>query len=226
MEKGSVKELQALNEIIAKRANQRFKELEKHGLESTAAYKRAKHYLQSESALSGGETFSRRKVPKLESFPATTKEGKLKQREDFINDLGNDLIEASKFLRSQTSTVSGETLRRERIFKSLTTDKVDEEGNIVKKAAVSLPEDVEVPEDFAGDRNDYFKQTFLDFLDEDVWKDIKKHLYAEDTQLLNEAGESIARGAQLQDLVDSYNAYLRNEVKDIYVVWDNWTKVK
>ena len=53
-----------------------------------------------------------------------------------------------------------------------------------------------------------------------------KHLYAEDTQLLNEAGESIARGAQLQDLVDSYNAYLRNEVKDIYVVWDNWTKVE
>lgn len=207
MQAGKLEELQALNEVIAKRANQRFKELEKHGMNKTAAYNTAKYYLQTESELSGGETFSRKKTEDIDA-------------------LGEDLKQASKFLRSQTSTVSGEKKRRKKIYKSLTTNReVTEKGKtVMKKATLHIPESIKVPEDYAGEPADYFKEKFLDFLDNDVWKDIKKYIYAEDTGVLNEAGEAIARGAQIEDLEKAFEQYLEGET-DIFTVWDNWTKV-
>lgn len=207
MQAGKLEELQALNEVIAKRANQRFKELEKHGMNKTAAYNTAKYYLQTESELSGGETFSRKKIEDIDA-------------------LGEDLKQASKFLRSQTSTVSGETKRRKKIYKSLTTNReVKENGKtVMKKATLHIPESIKVPDDYSGEPADYFKEKFLDFLDNDVWKDIKKYIYAEDTQVLNEAGEAIARGAQIEGLEEAFEQYLEGET-DIFTVWDNWIKV-
>lgn len=192
---GNLQELQALNEIIAKRANQRFKELEKHDMQ-TASYNIAKYYLQNESELSGGETFSRKKTNDIDA-------------------LGEDLKQASKFLRSQTSTVSGEKKRRKKIFHSLTK----------KGGALKIPESIKVPADFKGSRNEYFQNKFLEFLDNDVWKDIKKYIYAENTEVLAEAGEAIAKGAQIKDLEQAYYNYLEGE-QDIFTVWDDWIKVE
>ena len=191
---GNLKELQALNEIIAKRANQRFKELEKHELQ-TASYNIAKYYLQNESELSSGDTFSRKKTTDIDA-------------------LGEDLKQASKFLRSQTSTVSGEKTRRKKIFHSLTK----------KGGALKVPESIKVPADFKGSRNEYFQNKFLEFLDNNVWKDIKKYIYAENSEVLAEAGEAIAKGAQIEDLEEAYRKYLEGE-QDIFTVWDDWVKV-
>lgn len=191
---GNLQELQALNEVIAKRANQRFKELEKHDMQ-TASYNIAKYYLQNESELSGGETFSRKKTNDIDA-------------------LGEDLKQASKFLRSQTSTVSGEKKRRKKIFYSLTK----------KGGALKIPETIKVPADFKGSRNEYFQNKFLEFLDNNVWKDIKKYIYAENTEVLAEAGEAIAKGAQIEDLEQAYYNYLEGE-QDIFTVWDDWIKV-
>lgn len=161
----------------------------------TASYNIAKYYIQNESELSSGETFSRKKTNDIDA-------------------LGEDLKQASKFLRSQTSTVSGEKKRRKKIFHSLTK----------KGGALKIPETIKVPADFKGSRNEYFQNKFLEFLDNDVWKDIKKYIYAENTEVLAEAGEAIAKGAQIEDLEEAYYNYLEGE-QDIFTVWDDWIKV-
>ena len=161
----------------------------------TASYNIAKYYLQNESELSSGETFSRKKTNDIDA-------------------LGEDLKHASKFLRSQTSTVSGEKKRRKKIFHSLTK----------KGGALKIPETIKVPADFKGSKNEYFQNKFLEFLDNDVWKDIKKYIYAENTEVLAEAGEAIAKGAQIKDLEEAYYSYLEGE-QDIFTVWDDWIKV-
>lgn len=186
--KGDIEALRDLNEILAKRANQRIKEFEKRDME-TAAYIRAKGFIQEYKELGNGETFSRRKS--LD-----------------IDDLYQNVKEESKFLRSQTSTVSGEMKRREKIFNTLT--KKDKNG----KSIIPLPEDQ--------DRNTY-KKKFLDFLDTDVWSEIKKSLYADTNITMDEAGEAIAQGASVDDLVSAYNDYLSGETEtDIFEIWDNW----
>ena len=165
----------------------------------TASYNIAKYYLQNESELSSGETFSRKKTNDIDA-------------------LGEDLKQASKFLRSQTSTVSGEKKRRKKIFHSLTK----------KGGALKIPENIKVPADFKGSRNEYFQNKFLEFLDNDVWNDIKKYIGGGGTDpittVLQEAGEAIAKGAQIKDLEEAYYSYLEGE-QDIFTVWDDWIKV-
>ena len=198
-EAGDLEKLQQINEVLAKRANQRFKELEKHDLE-TAAYKRAKYYISEVSDRSSGEIFSRKKTTDIDA-------------------LAEDIKQEAKFLRSQTSTVTGEKKRRANIYSSLTKKKAD--GTSV----ISVPDDIEVPNDFKGTKNEYFKEKFLEFLDNDIWKDIKKYVYAVDSNILNEAGEAIAKGADIESLENAYEAYLRDEI-DIFTMWDNWVKVE
>lgn len=187
-QKGDIEALRDLNEILAKRANQRIKEFEKRNME-TAAYQRAKGYIQEYKELGNGETFSRRK--KLD-----------------IDELYQNVKEESKFLRSQTSTVSGEMKRREKIFNTLT--KKDKNG----RSIIPMPEDMD---------RDQYKKKFLDFLDTDVWNEIKKSLYADTNITMDEAGEAIAQGASVDDLVSAYNDYLSGETEtDIFTIWDDW----
>lgn len=187
-QKGDIEALRDLNEILAKRANQRIREFEKRNME-TAAYQRAKGYIQEYKELGNGETFSRRK--KLD-----------------IDELYQNVKEESKFLRSQTSTVSGEMKRREKIFNTLT--KKDKNG----RSIIPMPEDMD---------KDQYKKKFLDFLDTDVWNEIKKSLYADTNITMDEAGEAIAQGASVDDLVSAYNDYLSGETEtDIFTIWDDW----
>lgn len=186
--KGDVEALRKINETLAKRANQRIKEFEDRGME-TAAYNRAKGYIQEYKELGNGENFSRRKS--LD-----------------IDDLVQNIKEESKFLRSQTSTVSGEMKRREKIFNTLT--KKDENG----KAIINVPDEQDI---------DTYKKKFLDFLDTDVWSEIKKSLYADTNITMDEAGEAIAAGASVDDLVTAYNDFLSGETDtDLFEIWDNW----
>lgn len=185
---GDVDALRALNEKLAKRANQRMKELEKRGFE-TAAYTRAKGYIQEYKELGNGVNFSRRKS--LD-----------------IDDLVQNIKEESNFLRSKTSTASGELDRREKIFDTLT--KKDKSGKSI------IPSVSEV------DNRDQYKRKFLDFLDSDVWSEIKKSLYADTNITMDEAGEAIASGASIADLEKAFNDYLEGEETDLFEIWDNW----
>lgn len=200
---GDIEQLRAINERLAKTANQRMRQLEKSGMvedgEGTAAYNRAKYFLWQEVDYTSGGVFSRSKNLTAEQ-------------------LTEQIEKELTFLRSKTSTVSGEKRRREKVFKGFTEGKAP----VIDLSQLA----VDVPSEYQDNKNDYFKQKFLKFLDENIWKDVKKYLYTPgDTTLLQEAGESVARGADLQDLKNLYRSYLENEIS-IYEMWDKWTSVK
>lgn len=201
---GDIEGLRALNERLAKTANQRMSQLYKSGYE-TEALKRAKYYTQQELNVATGGVFSRSK--KLD--PETLKE---------------QLTQEIMFLNSAGSTVSGEKRRRaEKAYTTLTAPRVDAQGNSLKPY-LEIPEEIKVPADWQGLENEYFKEKFFKFLETDAWKDIKKYIYTDNSNILAEAGEAISRGAKLEDLRKEYKAYLLGEV-DIYEAWENWVSI-
>lgn len=202
---GNIEKLRQLNEKLAKTANQRMSQLWHSGIKSSEALARAKYYIYQVSEVQTGGVFSRSK--KL-------------QADQLVEQLKEELI----FLRSESSTVSGEKrIRAEKSFETLIKGRKTEEGKLIK---LDIPDDIKVPDSYEGDKMAYFREKFFKFLEQDVWKDIKKYLYtSEDVSLLKEAGEAIARGAKISELNDAYKSYLRNEV-DIYEMWDNWTSIK
>lgn len=85
-----------LNNRLSKRANQRMRDIERQGMEGTAAYNRAKYRLGEE----GREYFSQSRKMDPDS-------------------LMENLEAATDYLRSQTSTAAGERARRQSIADSL-----------------------------------------------------------------------------------------------------------
>ena len=203
---GDIAELRKINEKLAKTANQRRAQFYKSGIRNSSALNRMEYYNQQLATNPTSGVFSRSKkiVP-----------------EDLKEQIKEELI----FLRSPTSTVTGEKQRRaEKSFDVLTKGKIKEDGTR-DKPYLEIPEDIKVPSTWLGSAQEYFRSKFLSFLDQDVWKDIKKFLYSENTNVLAEAGEAIARGAKISDLRQAYNDYLRGEVEDIYTLWENWTSI-
>ena len=98
----AIVQLGELNNRLSKRANQRMRDLEKKGLEGTAAYNRAKSYIHY---IDYG-TFS-----DYEYFPQS--------RRLSPEDAYKNIEEASKYLRWQTSSAAGEVRRRNRIVDAL-----------------------------------------------------------------------------------------------------------
>lgn len=197
---GKIDEMRAINERLAKTANQRRVQLYESGIKTSSARSRMELFTQQvlpEHGFNTGGVFSRSKKldPEL---------------------LKKQLEEEIIFLKSPSSTVSGEKRRRaEASFDTLTHG---------KKPYLDIPEEIQIPADWEGSSNDYFKEMFLGFLEEDAWKDIKKYLYSPDTNVLAEAGEAISRGASLRDLKQAYKKYLSNQVS-IYEMWESWTSV-
>lgn len=193
-EKGDIEALRSENEKLAKRANTRLRELEKRGFDTTAAYKRAIDFTSDE-----GKTDSKR-------FSRSKKID--------IDDLYKQVKQESNFLRWQTSTPAGELERRRRVWEGLTMQRINEQGDIIDPV-IDLSQ--------VGDIN-AFKKKFLEFLDENAWDEIKKHIYSKN--ILNEAGEAISAGADIQDLADVIKDYNNNETEDdLLTIWDNWTSV-
>ena len=104
-DKSALDELGDINNRLAKRANERMRDIERKGLEGTAAYNRAKYYIQ-EQDFGTGEYFSQSK--RLDA-----------------DDLLLNIQNASQYLRSQTSTAAGELQRRKDII-----DKLSDRGHI------------------------------------------------------------------------------------------------
>lgn len=193
--KGDIEQLRDLNERLAKRSNQRMTSLKKAGLDTTAAMTRAQRDIENIGISLG--RFSRSKKMSAE-------------------DLYQQVKSEANFLRWQTSTVSGEIKRREKIWESLTTQRIDEETGDIKNPAIDLSgvEDI-----------DAFKKNFLKFLDDGAWEELKKHIYTKN--ILNEAGEAIAAGASVEELSEAMKNYVNgNTEDDLLTIWDNWTSVK
>lgn len=178
----ALSELGDLNNRIAKRANERMRNIERKGLGGTAAYNRAKYFVQNQD-FGTGQYFSQSR--KLDA-----------------DDAALNLINATQYLRSQTSTAVGEMRRRAAIV-----DRLEEGGWI------------EVPDEDPA----MFKRKFLDFLDSNAWDDIKKHMYATNSGLLQDAGEAIQNGAKLGDLMRAFKDYQKGADTDLFEIWDNWT---
>lgn len=104
-DKDAAAQLGDINNKISKRANERMRDIERKGLEGTAAYNRAKYFIQ-EQDFGTGEYFSQSK--KLD-----------------VDDLVLNIQNASTYLRSQTSTAAGEIQRRRDII-----DKLADRGHI------------------------------------------------------------------------------------------------
>lgn len=97
----AIEQLGELNNKLAKRANQRMRDIENQGMEGTYAYNAAKYWISEQT---GGEYFSQ------------------SRKLDFDEAVEN-IEAASNFLRSQTSTAAGERKRRSNILQGL-----DEKG--------------------------------------------------------------------------------------------------
>lgn len=95
----ALQELGDLNNKLAKRANERMRDIERQGLEGTAAYNRAKYYIQDQD-FGKGEYFSQSR--KLDP-------------DDLLMNIDN----VSEYLRAETSTSAGERRRRQNISDSL-----------------------------------------------------------------------------------------------------------
>ena len=106
-EAGDADALQALGDLnnkLAKRANERMRDIERKGLEGTSAYNRAKYWLSEEADFSGNDYFSQSR--------------KLSPEDALAN-----IEHATEYLRAQTSTAAGEMKRRKNI-----ADKLDDMG--------------------------------------------------------------------------------------------------
>ena len=204
---GNIDKLRKINEKLAKTANQRMSQLYQSGIKSSAALDRARDYIFYESEIQTGGVFSRSR--KIEAS-------------QLVDQIKEELI----FLRSSSSTVSGEKeIRALKSFKTLTERiRYDENGKPIGPY-LEIPKDVTVPPEWEGNENEYFRTKFLKFLSQDAWKDIYKFLYTnKDNNLFKQAGEAIARGADIKELREAYKSYLRNEVS-IFKMWENWTSV-
>ena len=197
-ESGNLAALTDINEKLAKRANTSHSQLERSGMK-TAAYNNATYYLSTDNEFSNGRRSSRSN--KME-----------------IDDLYKQVKQETKFLRSKTSSVSGETSRRNKIFEALTTERVviDKETGKekIKGPVVNIPDNMDI---------DVFKDKFLKFLDDDAWKELKKNIYTKN--ILNEAGEAIAAGASLEELTEALDNYMYKDEGDLDSIWDNWISV-
>lgn len=184
---GNIDALRSLNETYAKRANQRLATLEKNDMGTTSAYNRAVDWIQSEGEYTTGDRFTRSK--KLD-----------------IDELRNQLIQETDFLRLETSTVSGELKRRDRIFKSMMNSKVL---------------DLEAPED--SEEYKHYKEQFLKFLDEDVFNELVKVF--KPTDIINAGSTAIQAGQDPEALNTAFKNYMAGQDDtDIFEIWDNWAK--
>lgn len=157
----------------------------------------------------------KRVTDKLSDFDFAKNDRFSRSKKLSLDQLYDQVRAESNFLRWQTSTPAGEMKRRENIWQSLTTQSIGEDGEI-KQPTIDLGN--------VGDI-DAFKKKFLEFLDTDSWEELKKRLYHQN--ILNEAGEAISAGADIEELNEAMQKWIDGETeKDLFTIWDSWTSVK
>lgn len=179
----AVKWVQDQNRAISKRANERMRYMESKSeiVKGSSAYDRAQYYLQEEQ---GSNRF----------YSGTARD---------IDEIAENLREASNFLRGKDSTMRGRLSKMDRIY-----DKLEENGYI------------DVPED--PNEEARFKRNMNRFFQSEAWQDLKKSIGSGDA--LAQAGEAIESGLRVGDLTRMFKESQAREDVDIFDVWDSWTQ--
>lgn len=182
----ALKQLQNQYVREVKRANERARNLDKHGLDTGAL----KQYRKN---LDGNFISQSRNLE--------------------IDEMVEGLKRAEKFLKSQTSTVSGEMERRHKNYMSLTKPKRDKRGRIISQSFVKPP-----PEGMSKLQQE---RVLNRFLSNKHFEELKKTL---DTNVIKEAADAINQGIPVIRLSRLYNEYVRsNEKTDIRAIWSAFT---
>lgn len=169
-----------------KRANERARNLDKHGLD-TGALKQYRRNIDG-NFLSQSKNLD-------------------------IDTMVSNLKRAEKFLKSQTSTVSGEMKRRHENYLTLTKPKRDKRGRITAQSFVKPP-----PEGMSKLKQE---QALNRFLSNKHFEELKKTL---GTNVIKEAADAINQGVPVIRLSRLYNEYVRsNEKTDIRAIWSAFT---
>lgn len=186
----AIRELGDLNNRLSKRANERMRDIERKGLgdsgtgKGTGAYSRAKYWLGEQ----GSDYFSQ-------------------SRKLSPEDLRENIDQASRYLREQTSTAAGEMRRREKIIDSL------EEAH------------PDFFDDLGNDRGEVREQ-LLEFFDTDAWSEIRKNNQGGTNPVVAQAIEAIQGGANINDLKRAFKEYKQGADTDMIELWNNWTASK
>lgn len=182
----ALKQLQNQYVREVKRANERARNLDKHGLDTGAL----KQYRKN---LDGNFISQSRNLE--------------------IDEMVAGLKKAEKFLKSQTSTVSGEMERRHKNYLSLTKPKRDKRGRIISQSFVKPP-----PEGMSKLQQE---RALNNFLSNKHFEELKKTL---GTNVIKEAADAINQGIPVIRLSRLYNEYVRsNEKTDIRAIWSAFT---
>ena len=181
----------AMNQLIntyvreVKRANQRARELDKRSMSTGALIKYRKGMDGNYLSQSRGLSTSEMK---------------------------KNLARAEEFLKSQTSTVSGEKARRRKVFDSFSKPKYDENGNKIRDAWIKPVSGMSKRQQEAA-MNRFFTNKHFE--------ELKKYF---GSGIIAEASEAVSKGIPIGRLSRLYNEYLKAEKADIDMVWDAWTK--
>lgn len=182
----ALKQLQNQYVREVKRANERARNLDKHGLD-TGALKQYRRNLD-------GNFISQSRNLEIDEMVAGLKK-------------------AERFLKSQTSTVSGEMERRHKNYLSLTKPKRDKRGRITSQSFVKPP-----PEGMSKLQQE---RALNRFLSNKHFEELKKSL---GTNVIKEAADAINQGIPVIRLSRLYNEYVRsNEKTDIRAIWSAFT---
>lgn len=195
-EKGDPDALQKLGDMnnrLAKRANERMRDIERKGLAGTGAYNRAKYWLQEEADFSGNDYFSQSRKLSPEDAEA-------------------NLEAITDYLRSQTSTAAGEKRRRQSIG-----DKLYDKG-FFDDYLDALPDDAD-----EGAALDNMQKKLMEMFDTDAWDDIRKQNKGGTNALVAEAVDALSQGALIGDLKRAFRDFQRGADSDYIEMWDNWT---
>ena len=208
-------ELGQLNNKLAKRANERMRDIERKGLVdedarinrktgtyegSTAAYNKAKYWLSEEADFSGNDYFSQGRV--LSNDRNEQMKGRLSPAQALSN-----IEAASEYLRSQTSTAAGEFTRRHNILSGL-----DDAGFF---------NDIDVT---GGQSVDDVKAQLLEFFETDAWAEFRKVNKGGTNPVVAQAVDALASGALISDFKRAFRDYQLDKVDTDYIeIWDNWS---
>ena len=189
-DQAAIDQLGRLNQTMSKRANERMRDLERKDMATTAAYNRAKYWISEEY---GGNYFKQNAKTSI-SFG--------------VDEMVENLENASNFLRWQTSTAAGEKRRRKNIIESLEQSDADFFSSLSDETEASITE---------------IKNKLLDFFDTDAWADIRKSNEGGTNPLVQEAVEALQNGALIGDLKRAFKDYqLKKTDTDQFQLWDAW----
>jgi hypothetical protein len=182
----ALKQLQNQYVREVKRANERARNLDKHGLD-TGALKQYRKNLD-------GNFISQSKNLDIDQMVAGLKK-------------------AEKFLKSKTSTISGEMERRHNEYLSLTKPKRDKRGRITAQSFIKPPP--------SGMSKLQQERALNRFLSNKHFEELKKNF---GSNVIAQASEAINQGVPVGRLSRLYNEYVRaGDSADLDMVWNAFT---